>query len=64
MCSSCHCSFLIQAHGAIKHIVKYIENVSFCQGIAFLYDNIPFVYIYHNISSITTIMASLMCVYT
>ena len=43
----CH-SFLIQAHGAIKYVVKYVllYNIcaSFCQNIAFLYHDIPFVY--------------------
>ena len=47
----CH-SFLIQAHGAIKYIVKH-KNVCFynnicyhfAKDIPFLYHNIPFVYI-------------------
>ena len=70
----CH-SFLIQAHGAIKCMVKHVENVCFCNNIcyhfakdiAFLYHDIPFyVYhdyheiLYHDISSITIIVASLI----
>ena len=47
----CH-SFLIQAYGAIKYIVNMWENVCFCNNIfyhfakdiAFLYHDIPFVY--------------------
>ena len=71
----CH-SFLIQAHGAIKYLVKHVENVCFynnicfhfAKDIAFLYHNIPFMYImiimkfYITIyvSSITIIVASLV----
>ena len=69
----CH-SFLIQAHGAIEYMVKHVENVCFCNNIcyhfdkdiAFLYHDISCVYhnyheiLYHDISSITIIVASLV----
>ena len=75
MCSKCCYSFLIQALGAIKYIVNMWENVCFCSNIcyhfakyiAFLYHNIPFVYItiimrfiiryiiYHDYCGITTL---------
>ena len=71
----CH-FFLIQAHGAIKRIVNtYVGNVCFCNNVCYHFDkDITFfisqyticVYhdyreiLYHDISSIMIIMASLI----
>ena len=70
----CH-SFLIQAHGTIKYMVKHVENVCFCNNICYHFaKDIAFfisryticVYhdyheiLYHDISSITIIVASLV----
>ena len=69
-------SFLIQAHGAIKYMAKHVENVCFCSNICYHFaKDIAFfipryticVYhdyheiLYHDISSITIIVASLVC---
>ena len=70
----CH-SFLIQEHGTIKYIVNMWENVCFCNNICYHFakDNALFIsqytifvyhncheVLYHDISFITIIVASLV----